>query len=115
MYNVDLMLKIREKITNEPDSYDQDVWIETSACGTTACIAGWACILSDKVLEWDAEPEGIPYVFMKDGRNLRIDDAATEVLDIPKSYAEMWFYASNRTFALGLLDEYIIAGSMGKS
>lgn len=52
--NKDLLLKIKEKILNNPAAIDMGVWKQKDlypqpiapACGTTACLAGWACELS---------------------------------------------------------------------
>jgi len=52
--------KIADQIEHEPGSYDQETWghgprhyvkdnefvIDQNACGTAACVAGWACLLS---------------------------------------------------------------------
>lgn len=50
--NIELLKAIREKIATTPEAYDQEVYgrPEPSApCGTAACIAGWACVLSDAI------------------------------------------------------------------
>jgi hypothetical protein len=47
--NIELFKKIREKIATTPEAYDQSVFARrsvTAPCGTAACIAGWACVLS---------------------------------------------------------------------
>lgn len=41
----ELAEKILQRITEDPESHNQDVWAGTSGyseCGTVACIAGWA-------------------------------------------------------------------------
>lgn len=48
----DLMNQIIEKINIEPQKWNQSSWLNAqegpaeSSCGTTACIAGWALLLS---------------------------------------------------------------------
>lgn len=47
--NIELFKLIREKIATTPEAYDQSVFARPSVkapCGTAACIAGWACVLS---------------------------------------------------------------------
>lgn len=47
--NIELFKAIREKIATTPEAYDQAVFARTESaapCGTAACIAGWACVLS---------------------------------------------------------------------
>lgn len=50
--NIELFKAIREKIATTPEAYDQAVYgrPESAApCGTAACIAGWACVLSGQM------------------------------------------------------------------
>ena len=50
--NIELLKKVREKIATTPEAYDQSVFArpESAApCGTAACIAGWACVLSGEM------------------------------------------------------------------
>jgi hypothetical protein len=67
--NVKLLRKVKEHILAEPNRLQMEEWIERSepgkfiydydaevtvpACGTTACIAGWTCLL-EKGMEFDA-------------------------------------------------------------
>lgn len=47
--NIELFKKVREKIATTPEAYNQSVFARASTvapCGTVACIAGWACVLS---------------------------------------------------------------------
>lgn len=78
--NAQLFWEIAAKIDEFPDNYDQALWIHCEdpeakwpnieqqatmlvegACGTTACIAGWAVALrwkkgrTNKVLSWEDE------------------------------------------------------------
>lgn len=47
--NKELLLKVADAIEKYPELYDQetygDVEVDDTSCGTTACIAGWACAL----------------------------------------------------------------------
>jgi hypothetical protein len=41
-YNYDMFKRIFEQISNHPEYFDMSSW----ECGTTKCIAGWACFLA---------------------------------------------------------------------
>lgn len=47
MFNVELGTKIYNFITAHPERHYQKDWVESSddECGTTACVAGWACVM----------------------------------------------------------------------
>jgi hypothetical protein len=46
--NVELLLKVKERILAEPSQFDMRDWRRSSPeCGTVACIAGWACAIAD--------------------------------------------------------------------
>lgn len=54
--NVRLLRRIEKRILKEPGQFDMGDWLRRGLpkdklhpCGTEACIAGWACILSKKV------------------------------------------------------------------
>lgn len=52
--NIELFKKIRQRIAEIPESYDQDYWVEDSAespCGTVACLAGHAIICDAPTIE----------------------------------------------------------------
>jgi hypothetical protein len=60
--NVGLMAKVFKRVQREPKNFDMGVFIDPYVeCGTTACIAGWACLESKDSLEeqtllaWDFE------------------------------------------------------------
>lgn len=50
--NIELLKQVRDKIATTPEAYDQRVFARKSSaapCGTAACIAGWACVLSGEM------------------------------------------------------------------
>ncbi len=47
-----LAAKILNIVVNEPEKHDQTVYGRVGPCGTTACVAGWAVLLSGGV-PWD--------------------------------------------------------------
>jgi hypothetical protein len=87
--NIELFKAIREKIATTPEAYDQSVFARPSQvapCGTAACIAGWACVLSGamdaKELKRRERAHGQEFesieVIAKGA--LRVDDDEAEIL-----------------------------------
>jgi hypothetical protein len=88
--NIELFRAVREKIASAPAAYDQTTFgqpDEDAPCGTAACIAGWACILSG---EMDA-----PTLYDANTGQLQqsIVETATRVLGIADNEAEILFTA----------------------
>lgn len=46
MRNEQLLRDVASHIEAHPEQYNQGTYGREAACGTTACIAGWACLLS---------------------------------------------------------------------
>ena len=44
--NAELAYRALDAIDADPKAWDQGVWIKRDECGTAACFAGWACLLS---------------------------------------------------------------------
>lgn len=40
--NKDLLLKVADAIEANPEHFDMENWFQDTACGTAACIGGWA-------------------------------------------------------------------------
>lgn len=85
------MKKIRDWITEHPESYNQDLWGSQTECGTKHCIAGWACVLSGVQLSWYyAYDDDVSYTFMtKDGAH--ISTVARDLLGLSSDQAEKLF------------------------
>lgn len=59
--NFELIKRVRDHIVIHPEQHVQTTWVQTLwtfkeddvyvACGTTACVAGWACIFDGKTIE----------------------------------------------------------------
>lgn len=47
--NADLAYRVLDHIDEHPEQWDQGRWIGKAECGTVACFAGWACLLSGEV------------------------------------------------------------------
>lgn len=82
----ELAKKILEKIESDPRSHNQDTWGRTNspeleACGTVACAAGWAAILTGNATVFEALSRD-PY--SKHRYIIRMTSEALEL--IPKEY-----------------------------
>lgn len=102
--NIELLKQVRDKIATTPQAYNQETWGQPSAaapCGTAACIAGWACILSgamtpEKLYDlgetrhWE-RIEGVA----QDKLGLTLDEADTlfngePEIKWPGAFADLW-------------------------
>lgn len=46
--NTELARRVLDHVRMNPEQHDQDHWGERNECGTSACIAGWTIILSER-------------------------------------------------------------------
>lgn len=132
--NVDLMLQVREQISREPETHSQGVWASRNDCGTTACVAGWAVILSGTPMDWRAIPtttlvhdeewvawlvthpadDQEPALCWTAGEGDHIRSVAEELLGLTPQEADALFYTARNGAALRLLDRYIEEGKNGE-
>lgn len=92
--NKELAKKILTKIEENPEQHDQTHWSSKTECGTTCCVAGWACILSgyEPVFEGPGKFE-ISSMVQKDGQHFRIPKKATDLLGLTWEESEELFYS----------------------
>lgn len=137
MANIELAKKIKAAITAKPELWNQRKWavvftdalgdtaltefdegegVELS-CGTSMCIAGWACHLSGEKINWregDFEPDddGEKFVahLLMSGKG--IEDRALELLDLPDGDAGLLFYTFEEAVVLDRLDQIIERGEI---
>ena len=109
-YNLDLMRAVREQITKHPETHDQTSWGERTECGTTHCIAGWACALSGDAFEWAADAPGVDLALLVTAPRAHVDVRAAELLGLDSIEAGDVFYALDNASALEQLDELIERG-----
>lgn len=86
--NHELFVKVLAHIVAHPESWRQGTWGQKTECGTVACFAGWACVLSPEVkrINWSyarADGQTIP---RKAEEILGIDDASIIDDDIDEKY-----------------------------
>lgn len=85
--NTDLLHAIARQIEAQPETYDQSVWVSDTPCGTTACIAGWAALLSEGDITIDED-----VVYMDGGRRqIDVHTYASSELGLDRHEA-MWLF-----------------------
>lgn len=84
--NESLAREVMQTIIDNPDRWNQDVWVEEyNACHTAYCFAGWALILSGVSLEKNPHKEGhllIQGIPADAQVGFTVPDLAQELLDI---------------------------------
>lgn len=96
--NIELFKKIRQRIAEIPESYDQESWCGPSGaapCGTTACLAGEAIICAAPTVEQGVED--LRRLNASD-RVYGVPDRATALLGLSGSWAA-WVDDDNRQAA----------------
>lgn len=107
--NTDLMLQIREQITSNPELHDQTSWGEQKDCGTTHCIAGWACAMTGAQLDWYTDHHG--YTWLRTVNDSEDPEVyAGRALGLDEDTAHTLFYSMSKDGALTLLDKLIEKG-----
>jgi hypothetical protein len=82
--NAELAYRVLDYIDAHPDTWDQTQWIRQTDCGTAACFAGWACLLSgyepawfgSSLADW-VHPSG------DDSNTYDVEICAAELLGLP--------------------------------
>lgn len=88
--NIELFKKVRNKIKTTPNAYDQGTFgrrSKAAPCGTAACIAGWACVLSGQM-----DTETLYATSALDP--LEVQRKAAEVLRLSEEEADILFVGS---------------------
>lgn len=123
MANRELAQKIYDTITAKPELWDQHTWaafndqptdadeIVEGSCGTTMCLAGWACHLSGEKIDWaNGEMQDGKWVAHRLKSGEQVEERATQLLDIDWEDAGWLFYAYDEEQALSRLKQVIENG-----
>lgn len=97
-FNRDLAIQVRDAIELDPTGHDQERWATQTECGTTMCIAGWACVKAGYTLDWESNYEGDVWantVTEDDGQRRGIGLKAIELLGLHDNDADDLFWADN--------------------
>jgi hypothetical protein len=110
--NVELAEKVLKQVTDHPETHDQAHWMTRGlACGTTACLAGWALRFGrpDAELLWQDGVGGKQIVIevVVDGTTWGADEAAAEVLGLDSEEADELFLSMNKDVSIDMLAAWI--------
>jgi hypothetical protein len=110
MANLDLLKKIHERIITVPEEWDQDTWAAHRECGTSYCIAGWACVLSGYKVDFDTRAthysdNDVEAAYLTTGED--IADKGAALLDLDEYDTGNLFYCTNNAAALDRLENLI--------
>lgn len=103
--NAALAYAVLDRIDAHPEQWRQGWWFTKLDCGTAACFAGWACVLSgDKPRVADADMEGeFSTVIRPDGILDNVEDRAEVLLGLDGEQGSSLFYSDNTRDDLGRL------------
>lgn len=125
--NRELAQRIKDKIVTERALWDQNSWAATlpenidangelidGTCGTTACVAGWACMLTGNPLDWStAENIGFGKVQAARVKNGEwIESVATRELGLDDDQVAALFHTYDEDQTLQMLDQIIEFGDL---
>lgn len=121
--NLERLEQVMRFITDNPDLHDQGMWITIDTpCGTTACLAGWTCLLNgyEPVKEaWDyRRADGglqlamIQKVGNSYGSELDVFSTACEILEIDHGIGAGLFGASQTLDSLWARVEHLTEGAV---
>jgi hypothetical protein len=103
--NFERLEQVMRFVTDNPDLHDQGMWITTDTpCGTTACLAGWTCLLNGyapakEAWKYRKADGGLQIAMVRkigdsDGEELDVFYTACEILDVDPDLAAPLFGAS---------------------
>jgi hypothetical protein len=106
--NVELAEKVLKQVTDHPETHDQAHWMTRGpACGTTACLAGWALRFSrpDAEVFWQDGLRGVQVAteVTVDGTAWGISEAAAEVLGLDLEEADELFLTMDSSSSIDML------------
>jgi hypothetical protein len=101
--NAELLEQVMQFIVDNPERHRQTTWFRHDRCGTAACFAGWACMLSGKTEEWMAE-------HFEWGPVNGISLLAGDLLGLTDSEQSYLFYQENTVPMLQLMVKDLVNG-----
>lgn len=91
--NRELLRRVRDRIAEVGEwGFDMGLWAVPSdgECGTTACLAGWSCLLGMNL------NESASWTWVKkDGRGIHWQEDATRLLDMSYDQADRLFFTTS--------------------
>jgi hypothetical protein len=116
--NVELLEKTMQHILDHPEKHDQNYWFTQTECGTAACFAGWACLLSGYEVNWSSEDAYTNLsgtrrtwgVTGSDGEESDAIGSAQELLGLTSQESNTLFCSDNSREALQLMVKDLVNG-----
>jgi hypothetical protein len=105
--NVELIERTMQHIQDEPESWDQQSWIGENLCGTTACFAGRALMLSGSTA---FEVTRMTHEYDEDRDMLMVRSEAARRLGLSRDEALTLFQGGNGRRELELMVKDLVNG-----
>ena len=105
--NVELLERTMQFIDDHPERHDQRSYGYRKKCGTFACFAGWACVLSGGVT-WTKQHDGSKRLIQV--RDLPTSLAAQRLLGLDDREARALFAVDNTSEVLKLMVKDLVNG-----
>ncbi|QWS68222.1 hypothetical protein SEA_VANLEE_105 [Gordonia phage VanLee] len=114
--NIPLATEVLSSIRLNPAMHGQPEWAHSEeptvdpGCGTTLCVAGWACYLAGDSIDWRKTTGGkylAHTVTLPDNSQEEIPVRAKDLLGLDGDDASLLFYASSEQRAVQLLAGWI--------
>ena len=107
--NVELLERTLDWITMNPDAHDQTWYFMQTECGTAACFAGTACLLSGDTPTWWDE-HGLSQMTRHDGQVYPVRSRAQELLGLTYDESITLFWGYNTKAMLDLMVADLVQG-----
>jgi hypothetical protein len=110
--NRELLERTMQYIEDHPEEHYQGMWFMKTECGTTACFAGWACLLSGLTPDFTQRPYNFTdrsSYYVKDDERW-VKPIATELLGVSEDDAEILFHSANSLDELKLMVKDLLNG-----
>jgi hypothetical protein len=111
--NKELLERTMQYIEDHPEEHDQTMWFVQTPCGTTACFAGWACVLSGLKPDFTIQA---PFNYRPDityhveGTDEWVKPVAQKLLGLTHYDADTLFDASNTVEELKMYVKDLLNG-----
>jgi hypothetical protein len=99
-------------IEDHPEEHNQGMWFTKTACGTAACFAGTACILSGMKPDFSVREHNYGNIsyYVQEDRARWVKPIATDLLGISEEDSEVLFHAHNTVEELKLYVKDLLNG-----
>lgn len=103
--NYALIEQVWQYIQDHPRQHRQNSWFSANSCGTTACFAGWATLLSGY------KTVGVSLVRRPGGDRLYVSEVARDLLGLTFEEGKVLFAGSNGRPMMALMVKDLLNGA----